>query len=92
MAPTRRRIWWEAGPGPGGSSLTSRGKTCLLWQQNKAVAQTSFTVSQSPTAQYLQTPQNRTNRLILKVAFFIGTSGPALSLHLKNKEASELVE
>ena len=35
VALIRRHTLWEAGPGPGGSSLTSRGKTYLISLQKK---------------------------------------------------------
>lgn len=39
VAPTRRSMLLEAGPGPGGSYPTSKGKTRLLWPQPELKAE-----------------------------------------------------
>lgn len=39
VAPIRRHMLWEAGPGPGGSYPTSKGKSCLLWPQAEGKAE-----------------------------------------------------
>lgn len=38
VAPIRRPMLLEAGPGPGGSYPTSRGKTSLFWPQPEVKA------------------------------------------------------
>lgn len=49
VAQMRRRMLWEAGLGPGGSSLTSRGKTCLCWAYSTENAWSVSSQSQSET-------------------------------------------